>query len=131
MGEISRGINSSMAVIVFVTPEYIKKVSGNGRKGNDDYCKVEFEYAHQCVGLDNMIVVECEDTDGVWEGTLGLLLGRHYRFSFKNDDELTTCVEGLVGQIQQRIGYSYDVICNYPNLILLTVGLIGDGPFLN
>jgi len=105
--QISEGISSSMAVIIFVTPEYITKVSGNGSRGPNDYCKLELEYAWDEKGIENMIVVECEDTDGLWSGTnLGFLLGRHLRYSFKNDDELTTCAQSLlakIAKIQQRI----------------------------
>jgi len=101
--EISSGIDSSLAIIVFITQAYVTKVSGNGRKGNDDYCKLEFEYAQKFMGVDNMIVVECEETDERWSGNLEFFLGNHFKYNFKSDDKLTTCVEGLVKKIRERI----------------------------
>ena len=39
------GIEGSDIVIVFVTQRYMKKVHGEGEKGEDDNCKFEFDYA--------------------------------------------------------------------------------------
>ena len=101
--QISEGINDSLAVIAFVTNDYVIKVSGKGKNGNNDTCKLEFRYAYEHKGVDDMIVVEMEDTEKPWIGPVGLYVGGHLHFSFKKDDELESCVDDLMNEIEYRI----------------------------
>ena len=101
--QMSRGIDDSMAVIVFVTNEYITKVAGQGQNGNNDNCKLEFEYACAHKRVENMIVVEMEDTKKPWIGSVGLHLGQQLYHSFKRDYDLEPCVDALVDEIENRI----------------------------
>jgi hypothetical protein len=54
---MSNGIDQSKLVLVFVTRAYIDKVQGYGRRGLDDNCKAEFEYALRRHGTRRMLVV--------------------------------------------------------------------------
>ena len=45
VSQMANGIDSSAAVLVFVTENYCIKVAGAGRNGADDNCKKEFDYA--------------------------------------------------------------------------------------
>ena len=85
-----------------MTNDYIIKVAGEGRKGNNDNCKLEFEYASEHKGVDNLIVVEMEDTDKPWIGSVGLYAGELLYYSFKKDKDLDSCVDAIMNEIQQR-----------------------------
>ena len=57
VSQMSSGIDRSHAVLVCVTREYIRKVAGDGKKGYDDNCKFEFDYARSRHGVKRMIPV--------------------------------------------------------------------------
>jgi hypothetical protein len=59
---MSGGIDSSELVIVFVTERYMKKVNGEGEKGSQDNCKLEFQYAIQKKKVDMCIAVVMEES---------------------------------------------------------------------
>ena len=111
---MSRGINKSMTVICFITNDCITKVGGEGEKGDNDNCKLEFEYACECQGVKNLIVVEMEETDRPWKGSVGLYAGKLLSYSFKRGRDLKSCVEALMTEIEQRIdGDAADEYTNY------------------
>ena len=101
--QMSKGINDSLTVIVCVTEEYITKVAGKGRNGSNDNCKKEFEYACEHKGLDNITFMEMEDTKKPWTGSVGLNVGKHLYHSFKKDEELESCVDAIMKEIQRRV----------------------------
>jgi len=72
------GIDQSLCVIVFITQNYIAKVSGCGPKGATDNCKREFGYSWRRKGVEFMhaCVMErrCEDTSS-WKGGVGMNIG--------------------------------------------------------
>ena len=76
--EMSDGIDHSKLVLVFITRAYIEKVQGYGRRGLDEACKAEFEYALRRHGAKRMLAVvmdpECRDTS-TWTGAVGFRLG--------------------------------------------------------
>ena len=55
VSQMANGIDSSAAVLVFVTENYCIKVAGAGRNGADDNCKKEFDYASRRKGIEKMI----------------------------------------------------------------------------
>jgi len=101
--QMAGGINNSVATVVFVTNDYVIKVAGKGRNGNNDNCKLEFEYACEQRSVDNLIVVEMENTKKPWIGSVGLYAGKLLHYSFKKDRDLESCVDDIMNEIQQRI----------------------------
>ena len=101
--EMARGIDKSNVVIVFVTRNYISKVAGDGENGNDDNCKMEFEYAKRRKGTARIITVVMEEScndQSSWNGPVGMCLGGDLYYKFNDDEQLETCVNGLVQKIE-------------------------------
>ena len=100
---MSRGINNSLTVIVFITEDYITKVAGEAVNGDNDNCKLEFEYACEHKGVNNLILVEMEETTKPWRGSVGLYAGRILSYSYKKNRDLVSCIRSLLNEIEQRI----------------------------
>lgn len=109
--DMSQEINSSVTVIAFVTEKYISQVDGEGSDGADDNCKLEFEYALRCRGVDNIITVVMEDAcadSTKWRGVVGSTLshgsaiGTHASHTFLTEAELDGCITKLVDEIEMR-----------------------------
>jgi hypothetical protein len=101
--KMSQGIDRSNAVVVFVTRNYINKVAGLGVKGDDDNCKMEFEYAKRRKGKAKMLCVIMEDScrdQTSWDGPVGFVLGGELYYSFKQDELIDTCIDALVQKIR-------------------------------
>ncbi len=100
---MAEGIDNSGAVVVFITRNYIKKVSGHGKRGKNDKCKMEFEYSSRRKGSEKMkcVVMEkvCRERRK-WNGPVGMVLGGHSYYSFEKDDQLDSCIDSLVEKIQ-------------------------------
>ena len=64
VSQMANGIDSSAAVLVFVTENYCIKVAGAGRNGADDNCKKEFDYASRRKGIEKMIAAVMEPRGG-------------------------------------------------------------------
>jgi hypothetical protein len=101
--EMSSGIDKSKLV---VTRAYIDKVQGYGRRGLDENCKAEFEYALRRHGTRRMVVVvmdpSCLDTS-TWTGAVGFRLGSQIYLNLS--DELLTQqnLASLVEATQRRL----------------------------
>jgi hypothetical protein len=104
--EMSNGIDRSKLVIVFITQAYIDKVQGYGKRGLDENCKAEFEYALRRRGTRRMLVVvmdpSCFDTSA-WTGAVGFRLGSQIYHDLSADDQSEVSIEGLVHTIQDRL----------------------------
>mmetsp|Transcript_10907 Transcript_10907/g.16537 ORF Transcript_10907/g.16537 Transcript_10907/m.16537 type:complete len:986 (+) Transcript_10907:268-3225(+) len=109
--DMSPEINSSVTVIAFVTEKYISQVDGEGIDGADDNCKLEFEYALRCRGVDNIITVVMENAcadSTKWRGVVGSTLshgsaiGTHASHTFLTEAELDGCITKLVDEIDMR-----------------------------
>jgi len=102
---MTSGIDKSKKAIIFITKEYIRKVNGDGHKGMDDNCLMEFNYCAQQRGAKNMIPVvmdpECKDTK-TWKGPVGFRLNNHLYIDFTNDDKLENVVKELSKKIQKK-----------------------------
>lgn len=101
--QMSRGINNSLTVIVFITEDYITKVAGEAVNGDNDNCKLEFEYACEHKGVNNLILVEMEETNKPWRGSVGLYAGKILSYSYKKNRDLVSCIRSLMNEIEQRI----------------------------
>ena len=75
---MAEGIDRSKLVIVCITRNYLRKVSGQGARGDDDNCKKEFQYACLRRGVANLmplVIEEAARATSSWEGPVGLSLG--------------------------------------------------------
>lgn len=105
LDDMTEGIDDSQIVIIFVTKDYINKVAGKGPNGKDDNCKIEFQYARNQKGVENILTVVMEPscTDKrEWKGPLGGVLADNLRCSFTEDEELDSCVEKVLEEIKRR-----------------------------
>jgi len=78
VAQMTQGIDDSSVVIVCVTQDYIKKVSGKGPKGANDNCKIEFDYTMRRKGPEMVVPVVMEPiclNPREWEGAVGAQVG--------------------------------------------------------
>ncbi len=103
LDRMTEGIDNSMLFVPCVTQKYLRKVAGKGSKGANDNCKIEFGYAMQRKGVENMIPVVMESScndQSTWEGAVGGALINRLYMSFTGDDGLDECVKKLVEEIE-------------------------------
>jgi len=104
--EMSNGIDRSTLVLVFITKAYIDKVQGYGRRGLDENCKAEFEYALRRHGTQRMLAVvmdpACLDT-ATWTGAVGFRLGSQIYHNLSDEPTDAERLKSLVEAIQGRI----------------------------
>ena len=73
--QMSQGIEKTKGVLVFITRQYLDKVTG---EDSSDNCKLEFEYATRNKTSSKMIAVIMEKSmsnSREWTGTVGMHLG--------------------------------------------------------
>ena len=73
--QMSQGIEKTKGVLVFITRQYLDKVTG---EDSSDNCKLEFEYATRNKTSSKMIAVIMENSmsnSREWTGTVGMHLG--------------------------------------------------------
>ena len=73
--QMSRGIEETKGVLVFITRQYLDKVTG---EDSSDNCKLEFEYATRNKTSSKMIAVIMEKSmsnSREWTGSVGMHLG--------------------------------------------------------
>ena len=108
--EMTRGIDNSAVIIVFVTKRYIKKVKG---KNSNDNCKIEFNYAYR-LKSEAMISVPMEEAAlpaSKWTGPVGAVLGGKvyeacFAFDIDSDKEqFMKEVDELYQQIKRVIDH--------------------------
>ena len=78
VAQMTAGIDDSSVVIVCVTYQYIKKVSGKGPNGASDNCKIEFDYTMRRKGPELVVTVVMEPcclNPREWEGAVGAQVG--------------------------------------------------------
>lgn len=93
------GIDKTRFVIVFVTSNYMSKVSGENMTDN---CLLEFNYALRRKRPECMISVVMEPTlrnTSDWFGPVGMALGGNLYIDFSDD----TLIDDVVAQIYTRI----------------------------
>jgi len=105
LDNMAGGIDDSQIAIIFVTKDYINKVAGKGPNGENDNCKIEFQYARTQKGVENILTVvmepSCKDVRE-WKGSLGAALGDNLYYSFTEDKELKSCIEEVLCEIKRR-----------------------------
>jgi len=104
--EISRGVDRSDVMVVFITKEYMTKV--NTTKGID-HCRNEFQRAVQRIGPENMIPVVLDPDMTVtskWEGLLALHLGNHLYVDMTTPEKIDSEMQRLVKAIKDRLKVS-------------------------
>ncbi len=101
--QMTRGIDHSATMVVFITKKYVEKVAGRGPNGNNDNCKFEFEYGLNHKTVDNMIPVVMETRlPRNWKGSVGFLQSQFY-YNYKEDNELDQCVQNVINEVRKRI----------------------------
>jgi len=94
--QMINGIDYSLVMIVCLTEMYIEKVSGKGRNGMNNNCKVEFDYAVQRKCVHNMIPVVMEHictNTSTWTGGVGAYLSSKLFYDFTDDAKLNKYVD--------------------------------------
>jgi len=102
---MTEGIDNSMLFVPCVTQKYVHKVAGEGIRGANDNCKIEFGYAHSRKGVDNMIPVVMESSSSdqsSWKGAVGGAMINHLYIPFTVDDELDACVKKLADEFEHK-----------------------------
>lgn len=101
---MTRGIDKSACVIVFITSRYIHKVGGKGERGEDDNCRFEFGYAARRKGVGRMVPVvmeqRCLDST-TWTGNVGGRLGGLLYIDCTDDNKLDQSVSRLISEISR------------------------------
>ena len=103
LDEMTRGIDNSDVIVVFVTKAYIEKVASSNHSDN---CKIEFNYAHTRKS-NKMIAVPMEPkmlNPSEWHGPVGASLGgklyeAHFALDFGQDDLFNAQVNKLYRNI--------------------------------
>jgi hypothetical protein len=79
ISQMTHGIDESVCVLVFITENFVVKTRGEAKGGENDNCKLEFEYAMTQKGVGQMVpvVMEARVSDPkTWRGALGMALGQ-------------------------------------------------------
>jgi hypothetical protein len=103
--QMQRGIDKASCIIVFVTENYMEKVSGKGVKGDMDNCRFEFSYVSisKSPRLIIPVVMEprCYDNSG-WFGPVGAQLRAKLYVDFASDDagRAEAAAEGIIREIR-------------------------------
>ena len=98
VAQMTQGIDDSSVVIVCVTYEYIRKVSGKGPKGASDNCKLEFDYTMRRKGPELVVTVVMEPSclnPREWEGAVGAQVGGLLYVDLSMDDSHEGFERGL------------------------------------
>lgn len=99
--QMSRGIDSSDVVVVFITEEYMRKVNGD----QDDNCKREFQYSVLSKSTQKIIAVVMEASmrsTNAWRGVVGMELGNSLYIDMSTDDLIDANFSQLKDRIQER-----------------------------
>lgn len=99
--QMSRGIDNSDVVVVFITRAYMDKVNGD----KDDNCKREFQYSVLSKSTQKIIAVVMEDSmrsTSKWRGILGMELGNSLYIDMSTDDLVESNFAQLKDLIQER-----------------------------
>lgn len=100
--QMTKGIENSRVVIVFITKNYLEKVASDNPNDN---CKVEFRHARKQRTTDNMISVVMENAvkdTSQWQGPVGMYLGEHLYVNMTSDDKLESGIDDLVKELNHR-----------------------------
>eukprot|EP00053_Salpingoeca_punica_P009427 m.84451 g.84451 ORF g.84451 m.84451 type:complete len:325 (+) comp15022_c0_seq3:36-1010(+) len=98
--QMADGIDNTKAVLVFVTRRYCEKVAS----GSDEYCAMEFNYAHTRKGASKLIPIVMEPdmrSTKSWSGPLGLVLSGHLYFDMVDDADVEGCARQVVSRLRQ------------------------------
>ena len=103
------GIKQSETMIIFITANYLTKVSGKGEKGLDDNCRFEFKLGLSTLGVARMIPVIMEPSqtnDTQWPGVVAGKLGGtlYVNLSDTSSSSQASGVEQIVREIRARLG---------------------------
>ena len=116
--KMSRGIEQTKGVIVFITRKYYKKVNG---KNDGDNCKKEFMYASEKKTPSKMVPVvmeECMCDTATWIGLIGIhLCGRMFvdmSGDLENRSYLCKQIKLLEKELQdKKIQPTSGIVCFY------------------
>jgi hypothetical protein len=97
---MTRGIDQSDTIIVFVTNNYLAKVA-SGK--DEDNVRREFMYAQETRGASRMIAVRFDPALPVkWKGPVGMVLGSNLYVDMSRDPILQSGVASLAKMIKQQ-----------------------------
>jgi len=99
--QIAKAIDQSACVAVFITECYQSKITS----GEDNFCKMEFNYASNRKKTSRMIPVVMEQSmsnTADWNGALGLHLGSCLYVSMWDENDFASGVEALHREIKTR-----------------------------
>ena len=111
--KMTSGIDDSAVVVCFVTSRYVTKVSGEGPNGDDDNCKLEFDYTVLRKGAGRMVAVVMEPSmknPSNWVGVVGAKLGTKLYVDLaahESEGAFTAGVRHLAKEIQARADGSF------------------------
>ena len=104
--KMSKGIEETKVVIVFITKRYLKKV--NGEHAGDN-CKLEFNYASRQKTSSKMVAVVMEESmrnSNTWTGSVGMHLGGELYVdmsgNLENRNYLSKQMEVLQKELQSK-----------------------------
>ena len=87
---MTKGIDRSTCVLVFITKAYLEKVDGSSKNILNDNCRREFDYTQRrkignhCMLIPVLMDPSLQDTKG-WHGPVGMILGGELYFDLSND----------------------------------------------
>jgi hypothetical protein len=104
--QMQRGIDYSTCIVVFITKRYIKKVAGQGDKGELDNCRFEFNYIANTKAPSRIIPVvmerECLNQDS-WFGIIKATLHGQLHVSFTSDARAEAVAAEIVKMVRRQI----------------------------
>ncbi|XP_063682406.1 uncharacterized protein LOC134817197 [Bolinopsis microptera] len=109
MDQMAKGIETSKVVLVFLTRNYVSKVTGDNASDN---CKLEFNHAARVLTSANLLPVVMESSmtnTSDWKGSIGIQLG----------NKLYVNMTGNVNDpvyLEEKIQELLDIVKTYPNM---------------
>ena len=93
---MTKGIDHSTCVLVFITKAYLGKVDGSSKNVLNDNCRREFDYAQRrkignhCMLIPVLMDSSLQDTKG-WHGSVGMILGGELYFDLSSNELWDNC----------------------------------------
>ena len=101
--KITKGIEQTKCVIVFMTQKYYDKVNGDDPK---DYCKLEFRHARNLKTRNKMVAVIMEPRmkGRVWTGQVGLCLNGKMFIDMSDDVKEENYLMKKIQDLEKELG---------------------------
>ena len=96
--QMTDGIDDSACLLAFITKRYLLKAGGKGPNGDNDNCKLEFDYGLRRKKVENFVVAVmergCMDPNE-WQGVVGGKLGGKLYINLTEDLSEPRFYEGV------------------------------------